>query len=154
MRNPTRSIKTGSLKLGDGQNDNPFYKTLFRVKKKGFEYLGQVCLDLEAPSVKLEMFNPNYFEMFDSRPETVAAALERQVLSLVRRKGGLDDRFKNLIRAHLRTASSKGLSEEIEVEDSQEDDRDLQAIFDRLNEEYFYGKVDAVIEWRHRPPGR
>jgi len=146
-RTPIQPIRTGSLKLGDGQNANPYYKTLFRVKKQGFEYLGQVCLDLESPSVKLEMFNPNYFAVFDSEAGAVAATLERQVLSLVIRQGGLDDRFKKLIRAHLRTVPKKQSAEEVSEDDSVEDDRDIQNIFDRLNEEYFFGKVEAVIEW-------
>ncbi len=146
-RTPTQPIRTGSLKLGAGQNDNPFYKTLFRVKKKGFEYLGQVCLDLEAPSVKVEMFNPNYFETFESESEMVVATLERQVLSLVSRKGELDDRFKKLIRAHLKSTSlEEPIEEEIETE-GVEDERDIQNIFDRLNQEYFFGEVEAAIEW-------
>jgi predicted SprT family Zn-dependent metalloprotease len=53
-----------------------------------------------------------------------------------------------LVRSFLKECRAQARQAELElVEVPPVDERDLQAIYDRLNQEYFNGKVEAQVEW-------
>lgn len=144
---PTHTIKPGTVVLGEGRfSSAEAYRALFRVKKAGFEFLGQVNVQLDEEGVRFEMFNANYFELFDAEPEAVMETLERHVLNQVLGRDTLNDRFRDIIHSRLEESILQPLVAEEEPE-AEIDPRDLQGILERLNAEYFGGQVDAVIEW-------
>lgn len=141
-------VKPGVLVLGEGRfSGADAYRALFRVKKSGFEFLGQVNVGLGGEGVRLEMFNRNYFSLFDCEPEQVTGTLERLVLNALLGREHLDDRFRNVIHNRLEESMLQPLLPPEEEETPVEDPRDLNAILNRLNEEYFGGQVEASIEW-------
>ena len=146
--NKTHTVKPGNVVLGEGRfSGADAYRALFRVKKSGFEYLGQVNVGLGEDGVRLEMFNDHYFELFECEPEQVTGALERLVLNAVLGRDILNDRFRDVIHTRLEESILQPLAAPAEEEEETEDPRDLNAILDRLNREYFGGQVDASIEW-------
>ncbi|MCF8722158.1 hypothetical protein LQ236_000178 [Nitrospina gracilis] len=143
----TTNIKPGTVVLGEGRfSGGDAYRALFRIKKGGFEYLGQMNVHLGEEGVRLEMFNANYFALFDAEPEAVISALERIVLNQLLGRDALNDRFRDVIHSRLEESILQPLQPQSPVEE-EADPRDLQGIFDRLNSEYFEGKVEATIEW-------
>lgn len=146
--NKTQTVKPGQVVLGEGRfSGADAYRVLFRVKKAGFEFLGQVNVGLGEEGVRLEMFNANYFERFDCEAEQVTAALERVVLNALLGRDSLNDRFRDVIHTQLEESILQPLVPPAEEEAPEEDPRDLNAILDRLNREYFGGEVEVSIEW-------
>ncbi|MCF8720030.1 SprT-like domain-containing protein [Nitrospina gracilis] len=141
------TIKPGTVVLGEGRfSGGDAYRALFRIRKGGFEYLGQVNVHLGEEGVRLEMFNANYFGLFEAEAEVVTATLERTLLNQLLGRDALNDRFRDVIHSRLEESILQPL-EPLPAIKEEADPRDLQGIFDRLNAEYFEGKVEAGIEW-------
>ncbi len=145
----TQTLNTGTVALGIGEEDfeKDVFKLLLTCRKGGFDFLGQLRLDSRLNRVDVEMFNEGYFDYFEETKETVMVHLAAKSLSGLGRHSIVPEKFRELGKEHLlnlkkttRTLTRK----EPEVE---EEETGLQGLFDRLNKEYFGGKLDARIEW-------
>lgn len=146
-----QTVNPGTLILGAPQ---PFtltgdiFKNIFRCRKKGHEYLGQVCVDSRTQLVKWEIFNEGYYDLFSCAPEDVKETLQVRLLGQVAQLLHLPEAHRTLVRSFLKECRVQARQAELEFEESPPaDERDLQAIFDRFNEEYFQGRMEATIEW-------
>lgn len=124
------------------------FKNIFRCRKKGLEFLGQVSVDSGAQKVKWEVFNEGYYDLFPCAMSNVQESLQNRLLGQVAQLEHLPDAHRKLVRKFLKECRAQVRQAELEfVEAPSVDERDLQAIFDRLNEEYFNSKVEAQVEW-------
>ncbi len=124
------------------------FKNIFRCRKKGLEFLGQVSVDSGAQKVKWEVFNEGYYDLFPYAMSNVQESLQNRLLGQVAQLEHLPDAHRKLVRKFLKECRAQVRQAELEfVEAPSVDERDLQAIFDRLNEEYFSSKVEAQVEW-------
>jgi hypothetical protein len=144
-----QTLNPGAVSLGIGHQQDTVYRMIFICRKAGLDYVGQIKLDAEAGSLHLEVFNEGYFPSFSEPAAEVSDALENKVLSLITRNPDIDERFQKLAKDTLDLRKAT-LVEEEEVQEEvpvAADERDLQAIYDRLNEEYFNGRLSGTIEW-------
>jgi hypothetical protein len=124
------------------------FKNIFRCRKKGLEFLGQVSVDSGAQKVKWEVFNEGYYDLFPCEMSNVQESLQNRLLGQVAQLEHLPDAHRKLVRKFLKECRAQTRQAELEfAEVPPVDERDLQAIFNRLNEEYFQGKVEAKVEW-------
>ena len=124
------------------------FKNIFRCRKKGQEYLGQVSVDSKTQLVKWEIFNAGYYDLFPFETETVQETLQMRLLGQVAQLAHLPEAHRTLVRSFLKECRAQARQAELEFEEAPPvDERDLQGIFDRLNEEYFQGKMTASVEW-------
>jgi predicted SprT family Zn-dependent metalloprotease len=144
-----KSIQQGVLSFGQGTekiHPTVVYTRVFRCRKNGFDYLGQVQIEQDGPRVRVEMFNENYFSHFEDGKNVVLESLETTVLSRLMKEG--DTEYKSLIVSFL---EAKVLSkvEAIPETDMERNSNgfDLKEIFDRLNAEYFDNKIQANVGW-------
>jgi len=145
-----QTISPGTLTLGAPQSmtlAGDVFKNIFRCRKKGHEYLGQVSVDARTQQVKWEMFNEAYYDLFNCEPETVQETLQARLLGQVAQLLHLPEAHRTLVRSFLKECRVQARQAELEFEEPPVDERDLQAIFDRFNEEYFQGRLKATIEW-------
>ena len=42
------------------------YSRVFRCRKDGFDFMGQIKIDFQETVVNVEVFNENYFDYFDT----------------------------------------------------------------------------------------
>ncbi len=142
----------GVVSLGIGEEDfeKDVFRLLFTCKKNGLDFLGQLRLDAREGKVDIEMFNEGYFEFFEDDKHHVMLSLAEKTLSGLWKHGIVPEKFRELGRDHL-TYLKESVEPVIQPpeEAAQEEtgEVDLQKIFDRLNQEYFGGKLDAGIEW-------
>lgn len=175
--NSGKNIQPGALSFGQGVEKNHpavVYTRVFRCRKNGFDYLGQVQIEQDGPRVRLEIFNENYFGHFEDEKNTVLSFLKAVLLSRLMKDGDFPSGYKSLILSFLKpkvrpkveafpakesehcistipphpSLSLGGCSPEgrIEVRRSA-NGFDLKEIFDRLNAEYFDNKIQAEIGW-------
>jgi predicted SprT family Zn-dependent metalloprotease len=124
------------------------FKNIFRCRKKGQEYLGQVSVDSSAQRVRWEMFNEGYYDLFPCETSDVQESLQNRLLGQVAQLEHLPESHRILVRSFLKECRAQARQAGLEfVEAPPADARDLQAIYDRLNAEYFNGRVEAQIEW-------
>ncbi|MCZ6513908.1 MAG: SprT-like domain-containing protein [Nitrospinae bacterium] len=124
------------------------FKNIFRCRKKGLEFLGQVSVDCGAQKVKWEVFNGGYYDLFPCEMSNVQESLQSRLLGQVAQLEHLPDAHRKLVRNFLKECRAQARQEELEFAEAQPvDSHDLQAIFDRLNEEYFNSRVEAQVEW-------
>lgn len=124
------------------------FKNIFRCRKKGLEFLGQVSVDCGAQKVKWEVFNGGYYDLFPCEMSNVQESLQSRLLGQVAQLEHLPDAHRKLVRKFLKECRAQARQEELEFAEAPPvDAHDLQAIFDRLNEEYFNSKVEAQVEW-------
>ncbi len=144
----SKRVHLGTVYLGEGPlSGNPNQsKQIFRCKKNGFEFLGQIRVDVTKSLVLVEVFNEGYFDLFDADPLRVRASLQEQVLGQILKRDGLDENQRNL----LLMVREENRAQTLESEDPAEvphEERDLTFLFDQLNREYFDGQLDIQIEW-------
>ncbi len=143
------NIQQGALSFGQGlERDHPaaVYTRVFRCRKNGFDYLGQVRIEQDGPGIRVEIFNENYFSHFEDAKNAVLKSLETAVLSRLMKED--DTKYKALIVSFLEAK----VMPKVEATPVQEGRRtqngfDLQEIFDRLNAQYFDNKIQADVEW-------
>ena len=148
VQNLLKSLSLGTLSLGTsrkGAQDN--LVRMFTLKKNGMEYVGQLRISPEDPIVKIEVFNKNYFEDFEQPQSTVLENLTQKVLDKLKKESEVSDSIKAFIKAFNELQEFEGNQTKISEQILEEGDRDINAIFDRLNDEYFYGKIKATVKW-------
>ncbi len=143
------SPKPGTIVFGPARESGGealIYSRLFRCRKDGFDFMGQVKIDSQQLALKMEVFNKNYFACFDISEEEVATSLEKKLLSKLLSEKSLAEGLKETVRALLK--GDEAVSESSpEPELIGDIEIDLKEIFDRLNDEYFSGKIKADVEW-------
>ncbi|MDP7556752.1 MAG: hypothetical protein QF687_02580 [Nitrospinaceae bacterium] len=141
--------KPGTIVFGparESAGEALVYSRLFRCRKDGFDFMGQVKIDSQLLALKMEVFNSNYFECFDVSKEEVVVALKKKLLAKLLSGKSLSEGLKETVRALLN-------ADEVEIESSPDPELigdgkiDLKEIFDRLNAEYFSDKIKADVEW-------
>jgi len=108
MKNSVRSriqsaINPSDVNIGSSPpgwtNPATVYTRVFRCRKKGFDYLGQVRIQKDAPKIRVEIFNENYFSHFESGKNEVMDVLETVILRRLMSDG--DPGYKTLILSFL-----------------------------------------------------
>jgi len=106
--------------------------------------VGQVRVRPGSPAVRMEVFNESYFEDFDQSEAAVLSNLTTKVLGRLLKDKKLPEAVKTPILEYIE--DQEPVSEE-EIVPIAVDERDLDKIFERLNQEYFDDKVQAKIMW-------
>ena len=150
VQNLLKTFAFGKLIIGDNRKGNQETSQLtrmFTLKKNNMEYVGQLRISPEEPTVKVEIFNETYFDLFDQPKSAVLENLTQKVLSRIKKENEISDSIKALMKDY---AESQRLSEvesrSIE-QNIPEGEKDIDAMFDRLNQEYFNGKIQASVKW-------
>ncbi len=154
---PTTTISQNPLKLGnivfnpflETSKNLPIYSRVFRCRKNGFDFMGQIKINPQAITVNLEMFNTNYFDYFDTPLKNVTLSLKKTLLKKLLSEKNLPKRLREIIFSLVsnKNVGSKHFSAIVLINDSEVS---LKEIFDKLNNEYFESKVEANIEWGKR----
>ena len=70
---PKKPLRLGSIVFSPSREIRKnirSYSRLFRCRKDGFDYMGQIKIDLQNFVIKVEVFNKNYFDYFIKYSET------------------------------------------------------------------------------------
>ena len=144
------SLRLGAVGLGrKRQNpDRPeLWTQIFKARKNGFEYLGQLTVRSAPPALDVEVFNPNYFSDFCIPKVQVVGSLKTKLLGIIARNGDLPSTFQAAVRALL----NKNIPGAEPAPSSHEKVSggliNLDEIYRRLNDEYFGGGVQARVMW-------
>lgn len=145
-------LNPGTVSLGIGEEDieKDVYRLLFICRKHGFDFLGQLRFDAREGKVDIEMFNEGYFVFFEEEKDDVLRRLAEKTLSGLSRHAIVPEKFREMGKEHLGYLRQSMVELEAEVQVTDEGrtgEVDLREIFDRLNAEYFGGRVNAGIEW-------
>ena len=142
-----KTLNFGTLSLGKCRldaGDPAALSRMFTLKKNGMDYVGQVRVRPGSPAVRIEVFNESYFEDFDQSEAAVLSNLTTKVLGRLLRDKELPEGLKTPILEYIE--DQEPVSEE-EIVPIAVDERDLDKIYERLNQEYFDDKVQAKIMW-------
>ena len=142
-----KTLNFGTLSLGKCRldaGDPAALSRMFTLKKNGMDYVGQVRVRAVSPAVRIEVFNESYFEDFDQSEAAVLSNLTTKVLGRLLKDKKLPEAVKTPILEYIE--DQEPVSEE-EIVPIAVDERDLDKIFERLNQEYFDDKVQAKIMW-------
>ena len=142
-----KTLNFGTLSLGKCRldaGDPAALSRMFTLKKNGMDYVGQVRVRPVSPAVRIEVFNESYFEEFDQSEAAVLSNLAAKVLGRLLKDKELPEAVKTPILEYIE--DQEPVSEE-EIVPIAVDERDLDKIFERLNQEYFDDKVQAKIMW-------
>lgn len=146
---PGKRSRPGALVLGKVRNQghHPFGISLvFRCRKNGYDFLGQIRIQSGEPAVRMEIFNRNYFLHFDEGEEKVRESLETLLFLRLLSHGQLPADGRSLIQNLLEAKTcSSPLAER--GDDQRGKGLDLEEIYTRLNSRYFDGKVKAKVVW-------
>lgn len=146
-----RTIKQGALSFGQGvEKSNPtrMLTLMFKCRKKGFDYMGQVRLEKDTPGFQVEIFNDNYFSYFEAGKKEVLESLETLILGRLAGDTILPSEYQSLIPSFLEEkVRLSPLETVVAVFEKNANGCDLQEIFDRLNAEYFKDSIQAGIGW-------
>ena len=142
-----KTLNFGTLSLGKCRldaGDSAALSRMFTLKKNGMDYVGQVRVRPGSPAVQIEVFNESYFEEFDQSEAAVLSNLTTKVLGRLLKDKKLPEAVKTPILEYIE--DQEPVSEE-EIVPIAVDERDLDKIYERLNQEYFDDKVQAKIIW-------
>lgn len=143
--NPPLRLGTLSLSRGSPVSGQPHLWTLiFKSRKSGFDYLGQVTLCSRLPELRLEIFNDNYYSHFAKSPDEVRASLEKKLLALLAGESAVPEPWQQAAQS-LGRGGAQALAEVPPA--TGEGVLDLEEIYARLNEEYFGNRVSARVMW-------
>jgi len=124
------------------------FTRVFRCRKNGFDYLGQVQIQQDGPKLRVEIFNENYFSHFEDEKNTVLSSLKTLVLGRLMKDGDYPSGYKAFILSFLKPKVRPKVETFSETKVRREANGfDLQEIFDSLNREYFDDKIHAEIGW-------
>lgn len=143
-------INPGNMVLGQGRLDSgeeSGYRIVFTCRKSGFDFLGQVQIDLARENIKVELFNENYYEQFKAPREAVQVVLENKVAALLPRLTSLPEAHQSIVKSIREEKRSRQVNLHFEQERPEENKDDLQALFERLNQKHFKGAVTGEVEW-------
>jgi len=149
--NSGTNIQQGELSFGKGVEKTAsavVFTRVFRCRKKGFDYLGQVQIQKDGSKVRVEIFNENYFCHFEGTKNEVIDGLENVILRRLMNDAGLPSGYKTLVLSFLEAKVQRPVEalHDKELEDNKKG-FDLQEIFDRLNAEYFNNTIRAGVGW-------
>ena len=147
IQNLIKTLNLGRLSLGRYRQDacdSAALSRMFTLKKNGMDYVGQVRVRPVSPAVRIEVFNESYFEEFDQSEAAVLSNLTAKVLGRLFKDKELPEAVKTLILEYIEGQES--VSEE-EIVPIAVEERDLDKIFERLNQEYFDDNIQAEIMW-------
>lgn len=145
-----KKLDAGSIVLG--KFDFPVMeiglicKFLFRCKKDNFDFLGQAGIDIGARSLRVEVFNKNYYTCFESAEEQVHSDLENKILVRLFEMENISEPLASVIGFLLGQKETQ-IAPDIGDTPESSETLELQQLYDRLNQEYFGGKIDAKIQW-------
>jgi len=142
-----KTLNFGTLSLGKCRldaGDPAALSRMFTLKKNGMDYVGQVRVRPGSPAVRIEVFNESYFEDFDQSEAAVLSNLTTKVLGRLLKDKKLPEAVNTPILEYIE--DQEPVSEE-EIVPIAVDERDLDRIYERLNQEYFDDKVQAKIMW-------
>ena len=143
------SLRSGSIIFGPSRGirkNMQVYSRIFRCRKDGFDFMGQIKIDLQETVVNVEVFNENYFDCFDTSPKNIISVLEKTLLTKLLSEKNLPASSREAISS----LSTKGKTKNKHPStlDLINDYKvNLKEIFDKLNTEYFESKIEANIEW-------
>ena len=143
-----KTLNLGIISLGKCRmdaGDSAALTRMYTLKKNGMDYVGQVRVRHGSPSVRIEVFNDSYFEQFEQPEAAVRETLAEKVLGRLLKDKELPEEAKALIREHVEY--KEPLSEKKATVLITSDDRDLDKLFERFNEEYFSNQIQAKIMW-------
>ncbi|MEK9628354.1 MAG: SprT-like domain-containing protein [Nitrospinota bacterium] len=148
VQNLLKNFSLGTLSLGTNRNNTQdSLVRMFTLKKNGMEFVGQLRIGPDAPIVKIEIFNENYFSEFEQPESAVLENLTQKVLSKVKKEEGTPDTIKALIKDYIEGQEFEMAQTEIIEQIPTEEGKDINAIFERLNREYFNDKIEATVKW-------
>jgi hypothetical protein len=148
VQNLLKTFNLGTLSLGANRNGTQESLTrMFILKKSGIEYVGQLRVSSEAPIVKIEVFNENYFDEFEQPQSAVLENLTQKVLSKVKKENETPESVKELIKDFVEGQELEDIESGFFEPLSKEEERDIDAMFNRLNREYFDDKIKATVKW-------
>ena len=148
VQNLIKTFSLGTLSLGANRNGTQESLTrMFILKKNGMEYVGQLRVSRDAPVVKIEVFNENYFDEFEQPQSAVLENLTQKVLSKVKKEIETSESVKELIKDFTEIRELEDIESEFLEPILQAEERDIDAIFGRLNREYFDDKIKATVKW-------
>ena len=78
------SLRPGSIIFGPSRRISKnmrVYSRVFRCRKDGFDFMGQIKIDLQETVVNVEVFNENYFDCFDTSLKNIISVLEKTLLT-------------------------------------------------------------------------
>jgi len=142
-------LRLGSVVFGpvpENAKNVKVYSRLFKCHKEGFDFMGQVKIDLQFLKIDTEIFNAVYFDYFDVCKDEVAVGLEKKLLSKLSLDRSLPEGLKETVRVLIgreRVANNSKLKLKLKLNGK----IDLKEMFDRLNADYFKNKIKASVEW-------
>ena len=142
-----KTFNVGKLSLGKCRmdaGDPASLSRMFTLKKNGMDYVGQVRVRPGSPEVQIEIFNENFYQEFDQSEAEVLDNLAGKVLGRLLKDKELPELMKTLIFEYIENQESESEADTALITG---DERDLDIIFERLNQEYFKGKIQAKIQW-------
>jgi len=142
-------IRIGSIVFSPSQEISksmPIYSRLFRCRKNGFDFIGQIKINLQEISTNIEIFNTSYFDYFDTPLKEANLALENTLFTKLVSEKNLPERLREVVFSLLKNkvVNSKE-SSTLDLINNRK--ICLKEIFDKLNTEYFKPKIKANIEW-------
>jgi hypothetical protein len=143
------SPRPGSIIFGPSRGirkNMQVYSRIFRCRKDGFDFMGQIKIDHQETVVNVEVFNEHYFDCFDTSPKNIISVLEKTLLTKLLSEKNLPASSREAISS----LSTKGKTKNKHPStlDLINDYKvNLKEIFDKLNTEYFESKIEANIEW-------
>ncbi len=148
VQNLLKTLSLGTLSLGANRNGTQeSLARMFILKKNGIEYVGQLRVSSDAPIVKIEVFNENYFDEFEQPQSAVLDNLTQKVLNKVKKENETPESVKELIKDFIEGQELADIESDFFEPLSQEEGRDIDAMFNRLNREYFDDKIKAAVKW-------
>lgn len=147
-------VDAGTVVLGE-VNSSPgdaVCKFLFRCKKDGQDFLGQAGIDVSSRSLRVEVFNRSYYTRFPLPEEQVRGMLENKIIMLLSAMRKIPDLIVSVIGLLLKKNEPVAVCET--ADEPVDAAPELHQIYERLNQEYFEGKVDAKIQWARNTYGQ
>jgi hypothetical protein len=147
--NPQKPLRLGSVVFSPSREVSgniKVYSRLFRCRKNGFDYMGQIKIDLQNFIVNVEMFNKNYFDYFNSSLNNVTLALEKLLLAKLLLEKNVPEILREIAFSLLKNNGVE--KKQLPTLDLIKGHKvNLKKIFDKLNTEYFKSKIKATIKW-------
>ena len=144
-----KPLRPGSIVFGPNRETTEniqIYSRIFRCRKDGFDFMGQIRIDVQGSKVGLEVFNDKYFDSFDTSKNRVLESLEKLLLGKLISEKKMPVTLRETICVYLSEKKFKG-EPLLKVETIDDHEINLKEMFDQLNVEYFGNKIKANIEW-------
>lgn len=146
---PKKPLRLGSIVFSPSREvskNTKVYSRLFRCRKDGFDYIGQIKIDLQNFVVNVEVFNKNYFDYFNASLNNVILTLEKILFTKLLLEKSIPEILRKIVfsllnnkRVERKQSSTLDLIKDHKI--------NLKEIFDKLNTEYFKSEIKANIKW-------